>query len=356
MSAKNHDGLEARLAELFDAQARALPDSRREWSAVPVASVALLDEQRRRRRTRTTLGALATIAAVVALIVGVMNIGGSGKRVEVKPPVTGAPDVPAVHFETHQVKLDADDFFVEANGKRFTAKDTRVYVSTNPGASDQTLELEWQEHGLPMRLYIYFAADATHWRVTEMRTYDGKPDEEWIYYNGDRFRTPLGSAFQGNVDLFASAVEGDGKPSPHVGRLVFTNLRLEAFRRPAVCTNTTSKYVLDPTDDPVVDGSGGITARLLDAATCTEVPNLDGFVFDFSSADPAIAEIKYYPLPDPDGDTACDAECSAAHRIRAEVVPKARGETTGTVTAGDKASGAVVATTNFRVVSSGDGS
>ncbi len=338
MSAKTHDQLEARLAELFDAQARALPDTRREWSAVPVASVALLDEQRRRRRTRTTLGALATIAAVAALIVGLMNIGGSGKRVEVKPAVTGAPEVPAVHFETHQVKLDADDFFVEANGKRFTAKDTRVWVSTNPGDDHQTLELEWDEHGVNMRVYFFFAADAKDWWVNLIRAYDNKAENDGIYDEGERFRTPLGSVFQGDLDI-----------SQHGVRLHFTKLRLEAFRRPPACANPTSQYVLDPSDDPV-DSSGGISARLLDPATCAEVKNLGAFSFDFSSADPAIATITNDPIID---DPACrDAVC----RIRASVGLRGPGETTGTVTARDKASGAVVATANFRVVSGGDGS
>ncbi len=341
MSAKTHAELEARLAELFDAQARAFPDTRREWSAVPVASVALLDEQRKRRRTRTTLGALGTIAAVAALVVGVMNIGGSGKRVEVKPPVAGAPGVPAVHFETHQVKLDADAFFVEAYGKRFTAKDTRVYVGTDPGDDHQTLELEWDEHGVNMRVYFSFAADATDWWVDQIRAYDNKAENDGIYSSGERFRTPLGSAFQGDVDL-----------SQHSVRLHFTNLRLEAFRRPPACANPTSQYVLDPSSDPV-DSSGAISARLLNAATCTEVANLDGYLFEFDSSDPTIATITYDPINDPD--PACAAPCSA-HRIRADVGLKAPGETTGTVIARDKASGAVVATANFRVVSSGDGS
>jgi hypothetical protein len=338
MSAKTHDELEARLAELFDAQARAFPDSRREWSAVPVASVALLDEQRKRRRTRATLVALGTIAAVAALVVGVMNIGGSGKRVEVKPPVAGAPEVPAVHFETHQVKLDADNFFVEAYGKRFTAKDTRVWVATNPGDNHQTLELEWDEHGVNMRVYFSFAADATDWWVDLIRAYDNKAENDGIYSEGERFRTPLGSVFQGDLDL-----------SQHGVRLHFTNLRLEAFRRPPACANPTSQYVLDPSSDPV-DSSGAISARLLDA-TCTEVANLDGFLFEFDSADPTIATITYDPIDDPD--PACAAFCRAAHRIRADVGLKAPGETTGTVTARDKESGAVVATANFRVISSG---
>jgi hypothetical protein len=338
MSAKTHDELEARLAELFDAQARAFPETAREWSDVPATTVSDLASERKRRRTRTTLGAIGTIAAVAALIVGVMNIGGSGKRVEVKPPVAGAPEVPAVHFETHQVKLDADDFFVEAYGKRFTAKDTRVWVDTNPGDDHQTLELEWDEHGVNMRVYFSFAADATDWWVDLIRAYDNKAENDGIYYEGERFRTPLGSVFQGDLDL-----------SQHGVRLVLTNLRLEAFRRPAACANPSSKYVLDPSDDPV-DSSGGISARLLDPATCAEVKNLGAFSFDFSSADPAIATITYDPIID---DPACRR---AACRIRANVGLRGPGETTGTVIARDKASGQVVATADFRVISSGDGS
>jgi hypothetical protein len=34
-----------------------------------------------------------------------------------------------------------------------------------------------------------------------MRTYDGQPSGDWLFYNGIFFSTPIGQAFHGDVDL-----------------------------------------------------------------------------------------------------------------------------------------------------------
>ena len=36
-----------------------------------------------------------------------------------------------------------------------------------------------------------------------MRTYDGSAKGDWVYFMGERFRTPLGSAWSGDLDLTA---------------------------------------------------------------------------------------------------------------------------------------------------------
>ncbi len=73
-----------------------------------------------------------------------------------------------------------------------------------------------------MRMYMYFEADASHWWASEIRTYDGNPDGEWIEYTaGPYFKTPKGAEFVGNVDLTPT----DGRS----GHLTVTNMRLAPF-------------------------------------------------------------------------------------------------------------------------------
>lgn len=133
-----------------------------------------------------------------------------------------------VLWDTGSVRLEADDFYIEAAGVLYRAAVPGVLVGGNPGNSTfRTLELEWTEHGTDMRLYIYFEADAATWSSYEIRTYDGAPSSDgtrWVYYYGPFFESAVGSQFVGDVDLTS-----DGSDNGVVGRLHFTNLRLSVF-------------------------------------------------------------------------------------------------------------------------------
>ena len=76
-----------------------------------------------------------------------------------------------------------------------------------------------------MRHYIYLEANASVWWSREIRTYDGDPDGEWLYYYGPLFQTAIGSQFVGDVDLTSDFSDRGARS----GRLHFTNLRLTAF-------------------------------------------------------------------------------------------------------------------------------
>jgi hypothetical protein len=98
-----------------------------------------------------------------------------------------------------------------------------IRIGSDPGdPSYRTLEVEWREQGVPMRLYLYLAADDTHWWVTEMRTSDGSSGGGSITYRGDRFRTPLGGTFSGSYAGTGVGDRGDGT-------LRIDGLRLTAF-------------------------------------------------------------------------------------------------------------------------------
>jgi hypothetical protein len=155
-----------------------------------------------------------------------MTLGCHHGPFELRLPIP-TPAKNAVHWLSSNVRLDADDFYLEAKGVRYLANVAGVDVGGDPGGSTyRSLELEWTEHGNPMRLYMYLNADATQWWSAQIRTYDGTPGDgsQWVYYYGDFFRSAIGATFTGNVDLTSSDSDNGG-----VGKLHFENLRLRAF-------------------------------------------------------------------------------------------------------------------------------
>ena len=127
-----------------------------------------------------------------------------------------------VSWNTGIISLNADDFYIEAAGVKYLANVSNVDV----GGSSSTLELEWIELDTDMRLYIYFDSNSADWWSDEIRTYDGAKDDgtRWIYYSGEFFKSPLGTQFQGDVDL--TSTDSDNGV---VGKLHFKNARLLAF-------------------------------------------------------------------------------------------------------------------------------
>lgn len=352
MSAKSYDELETRLTELFDRQARAFPESTREWSDNPVSPMNPLDEQRKRRRARTTFGAVGALAAAVAVIVGVMNYNQSGGRVRVKPPVQGQPLGRAVSWqsENNLVQFKADDFLIEANGKQFSPQKTPVAVDSDPGSADYwTLEVTWQEHGVEMRIFIYFASDGRDWWATEIRTYDGKTDDDWIEpYLGTYFKSPLGRPFVGDLDLVDKATGS----SLHVH-----GLRLETHPKKFDCTVGSGTYaiVLDRPAFELSPGTSamGETALLLDRVACATVPQPDRYTLTWSSTDPSVATVApadctgMGPSPGPALADACRrGEVPLYTGVKA-------GQTTFHVVAKDRSTGAVVAQLDIPVTVTG---
>lgn len=182
---------------------------------------------RRPRRAMVRTGALAALAAVVVVIVAVGMVVG---RPHARPWSVGqgGDSGPAIDWDGGGVRLEADSLRIEAMGT-FTGTpdiaqgEPAIQVGGDSGSPTyRTLEVEWRERGVPMRLYLYLAADDTHWWVSEMRTYDGSSGGEWISYPGPLFRTPLGGTWSGDF-----ARDGRGGDVP--GSLRIDGLRLTAF-------------------------------------------------------------------------------------------------------------------------------
>jgi|GEM_PF-5765658 hypothetical protein len=274
------DELETRVTGLFAEQASTLDVGPREWDEGDLAMPTSLTEVLGRRRGRHVVAAVVAVAAVTALAVGVGNLRSGDDQsgqIRVRP---AAPGAGAITWETKQVSLRARDFSIVADGKTYTAAAADVDVHSDPGdPTYQTLELTWQEQGTEMRWFIYFKSDGTDWWSDEMRTYDSHG--EWIGYTGDFFRTKLGTAWTGDLDL--SATERGIAGALHVH-----GVRLEAFKRPAVCATPGTGIVVESPYDPI-DFTGNSVVRILDRSTCTPVSNPSAYRVEWAADDPSIA-------------------------------------------------------------------
>lgn len=191
--------------------------------AIPDSATASPGARFRQRAMRIggAAGAVAALSLAV-LLLAVLRVGPFAG--------VGAGSVPGnpVAWSTPYAALTADDFAIDAGGRRFTAANAQVAIHSDPGdATYRTLELSWTEQGVEMRLFLYFAADAREWWVTEIRTYDGLPNtrgSNWIYYDGPFFRTPLGQTYRGDVDLKSTRSDNGAR-----GHLTISGLRLQAF-------------------------------------------------------------------------------------------------------------------------------
>ena len=156
------------------------------------------------------------IFITVSLIITTALISGCGEE--------DAENLRPISWITDRVSLEADDFYIVANGEKYYANVEDVQVHSDPGSATYcSLEVEWQENGVEMRLYIYFNATQTHWWSDEIRTYDGQVSGEWIYYTGNFFDSSIGTAFTGDIDLQSDA------DNDYAGEIHFDNLTLQAF-------------------------------------------------------------------------------------------------------------------------------
>ena len=192
---------------------------------------------------------------------------------QLTPPLTPSPAVlNPIKWNTPQVYLQADDFYLVANGKKFFAKVPNVRVSSDPGnPTYTTLEVQWQENGQEMRLYMYFHADNQKWWSPEIRTYGGYPPENWIYYYGRFFESPLGSEYKDNFVLMYSDSQRNKGNS---GNIYFKNLRLQAFKNrlvtPTLAPRPTTWFT--PSPHPILTPTPTVSLNHLPVITTISLP------------------------------------------------------------------------------------
>lgn len=166
-----------------------------------------------------------------------------------------------INWQTPQVSLSADDFYLVANGTRFDGRNATIKISSDPGNPNYTtLETTWAEKGREMRVYTYFYAEdhvATtggmikQWGISEMRTYNGRDPGDWIYY---QHRNPMG--WYGNP-IFIDRYVLTSKPNVSDSYIVFKNLKLLAFKNYTLPSTSPSP---SPTTNPGVKTTITISA------------------------------------------------------------------------------------------------
>lgn len=277
----------------------------------------LLTPPRRSRLLMATAAAGLFIATGVALNQRRTDDGAVGDT-----PASSSP----VRFETPTVLLEAASVAVTVDGKTFVpTPDLRVAGDPGTPNAYTTLELTWFEQSVEQRINIYFVSDGANWWANEIRTYDGTTNSKWIEQQGEFFKSPLGSAYVGDLDLPNLKIRG---------------MRLDAFRPPASCDNPTSPLALVALYPRIDAGAGGYGATLsvFDTATCEPVSVAD-FKFEYTSENPAVAAIESPEI-------LADLPPTIA-RVGLDLV--APGETTVHAVATDQF-GAVVGTADMRVI------
>ena len=212
------DEFETRLSGLLRERADVARPYDQLESVVDPLDVPMTDGRGGGRLWRPLLAAAAAVALIAGL--GALN----GRDTPESAGDSGDGGAARFSFVTPQVSLTADDFWIDAGGRRFTSEGAEVEVTSDPGDSAyQTLELVWHEQGSEMRLNIYFQSDGATWSSNEVRTYNGQQLEpDWVTFTGEFFRSPLGSGYSGTFD--ESATEDGFTSHLHMG-----GLRLQAF-------------------------------------------------------------------------------------------------------------------------------
>src|SRR3990167_788410 len=157
--------------------------------------------------------------------------------------ITGIPKN-KISWDTGYVTLEADDFYIIADGKKYLGKpdsNTTLNIGSDPGsATYTTLEAIWQEKGVEMRMFMYFDADSSVWWLNETRTYNGQLPGNWIYYKNPSLegnsnyqypwgaRIPLGTPYLADNINVISDTNNQMQGSIH-----FENLKLQPFTKSA---------------------------------------------------------------------------------------------------------------------------
>jgi hypothetical protein len=277
-------------------------------------------------------------AAVVLLGAVAISLAGRGAPSTVRTGSNGGDDststtsappaAPAIDWSTSTVSMTADQLTITANGQDFTPPTAadQVDVHSDPGNAPPsgytTLEITWQQHGVEMRMNIYFSSDAQKWWADQIRIYNGKPggSADWITFDGHWFETPLGQSYAGDLHLTK-----DG------GSLDIKGLNLQGFLRPKACAEHQTPDALESlytTIDMGMPGGFGAGVRLYDS-TCTPVTNLSGVSFTWTPTDPTVVTVT----------------ARADQPGYADLTAEKDGSTVVQVVARDTATGAVLATT-----------
>lgn len=145
------------------------------------------------------------------------------RAAEVDATPATPPDLPnhSIFWKTASAELKVGEFYVDVNGKRFYSNNT-VQLSSDPSNNTNpdytTLEATWNENGVEMRMNMYFTYSNTGlWKLYDLRTYDGSPSGNWVYYeptnqSGEYIESKLGNPYA-NAGIIEFRSKNDNPPA-----------------------------------------------------------------------------------------------------------------------------------------------
>lgn len=164
-----------------------------------------------------------------------------------------------VSWRTEVVSLEADNFYIEIEGKKYYANNntlqlfssyTSSFSTTQPNLLSRvsSLYLFWQENGVGMILSVNFKEHERGWEVDYIRTSNGRSDfqdtdRHWMTYYIYQLRGSKGSPME-SPEL---GLHGTTNDRSIEGWIHFENLRLQPFIN------------LEPTIPGDINGDGSVT-------------------------------------------------------------------------------------------------
>lgn len=222
---------------------------------------------------------VVALPLTIILALSQQNLFSRASGLPATPATPPNPTENSISWGTNSVLLSADNFYIEVDGKRFTAPPNASVVSSSNSLNSQgyyttTLEGSWQEDGVEMRMNLYFRyRTGQFWELYEIRTYDGTQNDKWLYYTPlDEFGQPIqnsvgDSYVASDLDFYSN----ENSESNISGRIHFTNVAITPFIDISSQTSPTPSPSPLPTNTPT-------PTQAISIKTVTLSPSADGFV------------------------------------------------------------------------------
>lgn len=208
-----------------------------------------------------------------------------------------------VLWKTRYAKLASNDFYIRIGDKTFYGADMQR-VSSDPGTERSTLELTWQEHGVEMRMNLYFRlTNAQTWEIYDVRTYNAQVRGDWIYYAAETPVTgPKGSTSSQATRVFRPTDGSDAE-------VYCGDCRIDAFMTQPLAYSSYGyglELMLGLSENETItvstDPMSGYGVNALLRNTKNEViTDQTGISYEWNVADPSIAQVSANSIEYADG-------------------------------------------------------
>jgi hypothetical protein len=219
-----------------------------------------------------------------------------------------AGQINPVIWKTAYNEFSSGNFYIQIGETRFLGAEN-VKVHSDPGVDKSTLELEWTENGIPMRLYFYFEKiENGMWQLYDLRTYNAR-GTDWIYYqtvdsDGNPVKSLVGQRDYRDERTFLSK---DGSAKIYCKDCSITAF-ISNIPPPSVYgyiidfrIGISQNETITVTNDP--NTGYGVNAVLLDSSG-TVVKDQSDFSYTWKSENELVLTIKSQSVPYPDGNCA----------------------------------------------------